>query len=133
MRWDFVIPEWVDRLINDAALVQHLEGRNVFPANANRPVKVPSVEYLMISDRPTEIFSEIQVQVDIFARGIRLAGLIEKRIKLLTHHDVGQDLGGERMWLQHTDSRQVDFPSDPGVIHRIVDFQFTPVRTYNGA
>ena len=133
MRWDSVIPEWVNRLLDDTALVQHLEGPRIYPANANRPVKVPSVEYLMISDRPTEIFSEIQVQVDVFARGLRVAGLIEKRIRLVTHHDVGQDLAGERLWLQYQDSRTVDFPSDPGVVHRILDFQFTPVRGYNAA
>ena len=134
MRWDAVIPDWVDRLLSDAALVQHLGGQlNVFPANASRPVKVPSVEYLMVGDRPTEIFSEIQVQVDVFARGLRLAGLIEKRVRLLTHKDVAQELGGERMWLQYQDSRTVDFPSDPGVIHRILDFEFTPVRNYNAA
>lgn len=133
MRWDAVIPDWVERLTSDALLIQHLEGNSVYPANASRPVRVPSVEYLMVGDRPTEIFSEIQVQVDVFARGLRVAGLIEKRIRLLTHKDVAQDLGGERMWLQYQDSRQVDFPSDPGVVHRILDFQFTPVRNYNAA
>ena len=133
MRWDAVIPDWVERLLADVQLVQHLEGRHIYPANANRPVKVPSVEYMMIGDRPTEIFSEIQVQVDVFAKGLRVAGLIEKRIRLLTHKDVAQELGNERMWLQYQDSRQVAFPSDPGVVHRILDFQFTPVRNYNAA
>lgn len=133
MRWDAIIPDWIERLLADAALIQHLEGPRIYPANASRPVKVPSVEYLMVGDRPTEIFSEIQVQVDVFARGLRVAGLIEKRIRLLTHKDVAQDLGGERMWLQYQDSRHVEFPSDPGVTHRILDFQFTPARSYNAA
>ena len=128
MRWDFVVTEWVVRLAGDAQLVSILTGLHIYSANANRPVKVPSVEYIMVGDTESENFNPIQVQVDIFARGIRRAGLIEKRVRLLTHSDVGQVLGGERMWLQYQDARTVDFPSDPGVIHRIVDFQFTPLR-----
>jgi hypothetical protein len=130
MRWDFVIPEWVDRLLNDAALVQLLKGPHIYPPNATRPVRVPSIEYDMIYDRATEIFNPIGVQVNIFAEGMRLGGLIEKRIRLLTHHDVGQELGGERMWLIYQDSSTVEFPSMPGVIHRIVEFEFTPARGY---
>jgi hypothetical protein len=133
MRWDAVIPDWVDRLLSDALLIQHLGGEHIYPGNASVPVRVPSIQYGMTGDRPTEIFNEIQVQVNIFARGIRLAGLIEKRVRLLTHKDVGQDLGGERMWLQCKDARDVDFPSDPGVIHRALDIEITPVRNYNAA
>lgn len=127
MRWDFVITEWVGRMRSDPTLMTLLHS-HFGPANATRPVEVPSAEYIMTGDTESENFNPIRVQVDIFARGIRLAGLIEKRVRLLTHHDVGQVLGGERMWLQYQDARTVDFPSDPGVIHRIVDFQFTPLR-----
>lgn len=127
MRWDFVITEWADRLAADEVFMSRCQG-NFRAANATTPVKVPSVEYLMTGDIESENFNPIQVQVDIFARGMREAGLIEKKVRLLTHHDVGQVLGGERMWLQYQDARTVDFPSDPGVIHRIVDFQFTPLR-----
>ena len=127
MRWDFVVIEWADRLAGDAAFMSLCQG-NWRVASASTPVKIPSVEYLMTGDTESENFNAIRVQVDIFARGIRNAGLIEKRVRLLTHRDVGQVLGGERMWLQYQDARTVDFPSDPGVIHRIVDFQFTPLR-----
>lgn len=129
MRWDYVIEFWTARLLADAALTSVMGYSGfVYPGQAARPVKVPSIEYLMMGDVEEELFNPIQVQVDFWARGIKKAAQIERRIRVLTHSDVAQDLGGERMWLRYQDARTTDYPADPGVVHRILDFQFEPIR-----
>ena len=129
MRWDFVIEFWKARLEADAALISVM-GSSVFvyAAQAAKPVKVPSIEYLIVGDREEELFNPIQVQVDFWVKGIKKAAQIERRIRLLTHSDVGQELGGERMWLRYLDSRTTEYPAELGVVHKTLDFLFEPMR-----
>ena len=129
MRWDELLPAWVARLLADPELVDLLEGEGaIYPAQAARPVRIPSVEYLTVLDRESELFNPVGLQVDVFARGLDLEARIERRIRMLSHHDTRQDLDGERVWLRYLDSRTVDFPSDPGVVHRILDFELEAIR-----
>lgn len=129
MRWDFVVEQWIARLNADPALLSVLGGGNlIYPAQASRPVTVPSIEYLVSSDTEGELFNPITVVVDFWARGIKKSAQIERRIRLLTHSDVGQDVGGERMWLQYQDGRTLEYPKEEGVVHRQLEFLFTPMR-----
>jgi hypothetical protein len=129
VRWDTVLEFWLARLQADTALTSVLGASGlIYPAQAARPVRIPSVEYLMTFDREEENFNPIAVQVDFWAKGIKKAAQIERRIRTLTHRDVAQDLEGERLWMQFEDARSIEFPSDPGVQHRALDFVFTPVR-----
>lgn len=129
MRWDFVLEFWTARLLADAALESVMGSATyIYPASAARPVSIPSIEYLMIGDVEEELFNPITVQVDFWVRGIKKAAQVERRIRVLTHSDVGQDLGGERMWLRYLDSRTVEYTAEKGVVHRILDFRFEPIR-----
>ena len=128
MKWDIVVEKWLARLFADDALISLLDGRKIFAASANRPVKVPSVEWLMMYDTEGEWLNPVGFQVDIFARGVRMAAQMERRIRLLTHHDTSQDFSGERMWFLYQDARSIEFPSDPGVVHRALDFECQSVR-----
>ena len=40
----------------------------------------------------------------------------------------GQDLEGERCWMRFTGGRTVNYPADPGVVHRILDFEIEMIR-----
>lgn len=138
MRWDFAITEWRNRLVSDTNLMALLprDDENkvpIYPASSARKVTVPSVDYRIITDTIDENFNDLTLQVDLWAEGIRVAGLIERRIRMLSHKDVYQVLGGERWLLQYEDGRTLDFPSDPGVIHRALDFHFSLLRGYNAA
>lgn len=130
MRWDFVFEHWTARLLADPALqsVMGADSGWIHPAQSSRPVGVPSIEYLIIGDVETELFNPISVQVDFWAVGIKKAAQIERCIRRLTHSDVGQDLGGERMWLRYQDGRMVDYVADTKVVHKILTFEFEPVR-----
>lgn len=129
MRWDFVIEHWTDRLEADALLVSVMGAANfVYPAQASHPVKVPSIEYAIVGDREEELFNPITVQADFWARGIKKAAQMERRIRTVTHSDTAQDVGGERMWLRYLDSIQIDYPADPGVVHKALTFLFEPLR-----
>lgn len=129
MRWDQTCEAWTARLTADAPLESILgKAGRIYAAQAARPVTIPSVEYLLVSDREEEWLNPIGVQVDFWARGLRKAAQIERRIRLLTHSDVAQYLDGERIWMQFLDARTVEYPAEAGVVHRILDFMFTPVR-----
>jgi hypothetical protein len=129
MRWDYFIEFWTARLLADPALVSVM-GRAAFiyPAQSARAVIVPSIEYTLISDTESELFNPIGIQVDLWAKGIKKAAQVERRIRVLTNGDVGQDLGGERVWMQYRDARTLDYPKDAEVIHRTLDFEFEAVR-----
>lgn len=128
MRWDTVLPLLVARWNADAALTTALGGPHIYPANASRPVRIPSIEYLVLGQPEGESFGIIRLRVDFWAKGIALAGVIEKRLYVLTHRDVAQVLGTERMWLRFQDGRTLDYEADPGVTHRALDFEIETVR-----
>ena len=128
MKWDFVVEFWLARLYADAELMAFLGGEHIYPAGPKRPVVVPSVEYVMLDDREGEWLNPIGIQVDYWARGMKKAQEIERRLRLLTHQDYGQELGGERLWMNYTDSRTIEYPNDPGVVHRALDFTIETVR-----
>lgn len=128
MRWDTVLPLLVARWNADSALTTALGGEHIYPANASRPVRIPSIEYLVLGQPEGESFGIIRLRVDFWAKGIALAGVIEKRLYVLTHRDVAQVLGTERMWLRFQDGRTLDYEADPGVTHRALDFEIETVR-----
>ena len=101
MRWPFVREFWIARLVNDPDLISVMGYADfVFPASAAKPVKIPSIQYLKFGDTEEELFNPIRVQVDFWMRGKVKADQVGGRIYLLTHSDVAQELGGERMWMQ---------------------------------
>jgi hypothetical protein len=129
VRWPFVIEFWTARIYADAALLSVMGTRPwLFAAQSARPVKVPSIEYLMIGDTEEENFNPILVQVDLWAPAAK-AKQIEQRIHNLTHRNVSQDLGGEWVWLRKLDYRTGSYDGpEKGVIHRILDYEFKPVK-----
>jgi len=128
VRWDQILVPWVARLHGDAALTALLGGEYIYPAQASRPVHIPSVEYLLIADIEGEWTNRISIQVDYWVRGLHDAAQVERRLRLLSHADYGQDLGGERLWFQYRDSRAVEYVASPGVVHRILEFDVECVR-----
>jgi hypothetical protein len=132
MMWDAVVQAWLADLLADSDLTTALGGAHVYPAQAARPVRVPSVEWHPVMDIEDELHNRITVQVDYWAKGTVLAATIERRIRRLTHRDVARVwvFGGEsfRLWTRYIDSRPHDYPADPGVLHRSLDFEFRPLR-----
>jgi len=100
----------------------------VFPASSAKPVTIPSIQYLKFGDTEEELFNSIRVQVDFWINGMVKADQVAERIYLLTHGDVGQEIGGERMWAQYLDSQIIDYPAKSGVVHEIMEFEFKPSR-----
>jgi hypothetical protein len=126
--WDKVLPAWVALLQADAELMAALGGAHIYPAQAATAVRIPSVEWLIVNDRETELFNEITVQVDFWARGTGRAATIESRLRMLTHRDTSRELGGMRMWTRYLTSRTHQYNAEPGVTHRSLDFLFEPLR-----
>jgi len=117
----------VPLLVADSALVSALGGAHVYTAQASRPVRIPSVEWVLVGDVETEVFNPISVQFDYWSRNPTQAAVIEGRLRALLHRDVRRTIGGVEMSTIYTDSYTQEYPQ-PGVIHRSVRFQFEPLR-----
>lgn len=128
MWWDVLLPLWMARLSADTALVTLLGGDHIYPADAAKKVRIPSVQYLANSDRDRESFNVIDVQLDFWAKGTKQAGEIERRLRLLSHRDVGQQLGEYRVFLRYLDGRTLPYPAEPGVVHKQLDFTLELIR-----
>lgn len=130
MRWDFLIEHWTALLLADAALVSVMGSSSgwIYPADSSKPVRVPSIQYTLIYDVEAELWNRVGVQLDLFVRGKKKAAQVERRIRVLTHHDTAIVLGGERLWTRFQDARTIEFPSDPEVVHRVLDIELEAAR-----
>lgn len=134
MHRDTMVTAWLARLNGDATLTTLMQGSDlIFPAGANRPVQVPSIEWMHYGNPEGESFEDVFVRLDLFIRGTMKAGQIEKRIRQISHRDTAQTIGGLRGWMRYLDSRDVNFPSDPGVVHRALDWTLETVRDKYGS
>lgn len=129
MRWGFFVRHWTARLLADPDLISVM-GRADFitPAQSRRPVEVPSIEYLSVTDNESELWNPIGMQVDFWARGWAKTERIEQRIRTLTTRDTSQVLGGERVWMKFMDANTIDYPQDASTVHRVLDFTFEALR-----
>lgn len=89
-------------------------------------LKVPSIAWLVYSDRREENTNPIRVQFDIYARGIDQALMIERSVRDL-HGDTPKTIQGVLMWAMLDDARG-DAAPEPQVTHRSLDFIFEPAR-----
>lgn len=130
--WDVVVEDWLAQLVADTDLVAVLGAdiaTRITMAGSSLPVTVPSVQYLPIYDFEAENFNRFALQVDFWARGSADARLIESRLRVLTHRDVSYELGGRSIWSRFLDARSIQYPREPGVIHRSLDFEFETLRS----
>lgn len=127
MRWPWLVEAWTARLLADPALLQLLGGRHLYAMGSTRAIRIPSVQYLVVTDREEETFAPVRVQVDCWARTLSLEAQIERRIRALTHRNVFQMLEGERVLMRYMDGRTMPSPR-AGVVHRSLDFELEAVR-----
>lgn len=129
MIWPEVITEVVIPMLEaDDLLTDELGGFRVYMAQASRPVQIPSVEWLIVSDRLTETLNQVQVQFDYWANSAGQAAVIEERLRSLLHRDRYRTFGDLKMAILYDDSHTHEF-AKPGVIHRSLRFRFDVVRT----
>jgi hypothetical protein len=129
MMWQRVIPAWIAVLKADTALATALGGNHIYPAQAGRVARIPSVEYtLPLTDVEADALNRITIQVDYWARGVSAAATIEARLRTVTHSDTPRTMGTLKLWSRYVDSRTHEYPAEPGVTHRSLDFLFEVVR-----
>lgn len=126
MRWVEVMEAVLAHLAADPAL----DGVSLERWGEFDQPSIPSVSWLVFSDQIEELTNPIRAQFDIFANGIDQALAIEEAIRGL-HGDTPQTIQGVLMLAQLDDARGDADPA-PGVIHRSLDFNFTPARERAG-
>lgn len=129
MNWDRVLLDFVlPTLRGDAALAAAIGGaEHIYTAQSTRPVRVPSVEWLVLDDVLEEVMNPITLQLDFWAAHPGQAVKIERRLRALLHRDTRRTVAGINMATLYVDSMTTDAPT--GVIHRSLRFRFEPVRS----
>lgn len=127
---DQLMKGWLARLNADEELEDLLGGTGrIVVASASQAVTIPSVEWMLYGDTEGESFNRVFVRLDLFIKGAVLCGDVEARIRAISHRDTSQMIGTIRGWIRYLDKRDMDFPSQPGVVHRALDFSLEAVRT----
>lgn len=130
MLWDEVMGNVVIPLLeDDVELVgpTGLDGLYLFAAPASRPIRIPSVEWIIVDDSETEVFNPILVQFDIYAREPQLS-VIERRMRARLTRNTRRTINGINLSTLFMESVTIDYPAQPGVTHKVLRYQFEPVR-----
>jgi hypothetical protein len=125
--WSAVIQAIVAACEGDAELTNLLGGSHIYRTHDTRDVRIPSITWQIISNVPGENTRTIDVQLDLWARGIGAMEGIEARVLDLFDHRVVATVSGLRMWSMETENRDIADP-EAGVIHRAYRFEFQPIR-----
>lgn len=125
MNWPDVMREIVLLLESDTELIDALGGAYIFPAPSTRPVRIPSIEWRIVSDYEEEVFNPITVQFDYWAKATEYR--IETRLRVrLNRPGRFRTIGGIYMATLFEDSFDVEY--EPGFRHKMMRFQFIPLR-----
>lgn len=128
MTWGEVMGEAVTPMLEgDAVLVATLGGKHIYAGQASRPVRIPSVEWVLTDDALTEVFNPLEAQFDYWAKNMEQAQIIESRLRFWLHRDTRRVLAGINMSTLYVDSFTHEYPQ-PGIMHRSLRFRFEPVR-----
>lgn len=127
MRWVDALDAALAVLTADTELLAALGGAHVYRMGASREPRMPSVEWFVVSTAPGESTQVLRTQWDLWAPSMASALMIETRLRALLDHRRIATLGGVQMWVRLEDARDLPDP-EPGVIHRLLEFVFEPVR-----
>jgi len=126
MRW----PEVVDALlfaVNADDVLSAIFGPNVYRAG-DRDLRVPALEYSIISDVENERYNPLRIQWDVFVRRDSDLVAAERMLRFLFNHDLPTVIAGVPMWAEYVARSDIPGLRD-GIRGSSTDFRFTPVRT----
>lgn len=120
--------EVVALLEADTTLIAALGGPYIFEAQSTRPVRVPSVEWLITGDVEEEVFNPITVQFDYWA-SLTIAPVVERRLRArLTRQGRFRRLGDIYMATLYEDAFEIEYPAAPGIKHKALRYRMIPLR-----
>jgi hypothetical protein len=89
---------------------------------------VPSLQYHLVADGETELFSTVVLQFDQWCATLADLTASELRLTRLFHRDLPENFAGLVMWAQYVDGESLAVPDRDGYFARAVRFRFTPLR-----
>lgn len=127
MRWPDALEALLARVIGDPELLATLGGPHIYRAGEYREIRIPSVQYTVITATLAETMEPLLTQWDIFAASVGQLVAIERRLRQLLHWVGWREVGGVVIGSEYVESRDHP-PPDPGRWHRSIDFRHQPVR-----
>lgn len=132
MKWPVVVQAIVAAGRGNSDLMSELEGEEErFVRNGVfRPKKVPSVEWLRVTNPQEENTERVHIQFDIWTNTTAQAAAIELLLRN-TYLGIGaHDVGGLTVLTpeEEIDSRDLPDP-EPELVHNVLDIVFVPART----
>lgn len=126
MKWPAVVEALLARLEADAALLALIGSvAAITQQEDGRELRVPSVEYLIVSDAEVETTERVLVQWDLFGRTTEAAVDLERRLRQLLTARMPVSVGGVAMWMLYQGSR-THADAGRGVKHRSFDVLYMP-------
>jgi hypothetical protein len=119
----------------DPQLTAALEGGKVRKAVDDSDLKIPTVMYSLVYDRPADFEVEHPIEVDfiVFGRSLDEVQTLQGHIaRLLDHKHRLTSFAGLSCWCTLTSSRDMQDPED-GVEHFIDTYLFKIVRIYGSS
>ncbi len=130
MRWDAIVPAWIETIAADTTVRSILGTEKAFYMAGERDFEIGSLEYQLITpavlDR--EVFWRTLVQLDFWVRTMADLVTLEKALISLLHSDLEVTIAGIKMYTQHVgDGRPLEGAAD-NTFTRSLDFQLTYLR-----
>lgn len=128
MRWDVIIPAWLDPIKADSDVRSVLGNSPALWMVGERDYDVPSCEWQLIADTEGENYEVTLVQLDFFVHKLQDVQTLERTLRRLCHHDTPITLDGHELWSQLVGGGPLQGPDD-GVLRRRLDFRLTYLRS----
>lgn len=126
MMWDEVMARVKSVILADAVLIA-IFGNGYRKAGVGA-LKVPVIEWNMLSDTETELWAPMLVQFDIWTTEAGHARHAERRLRSLFHQTTILQLDGLTMSGEYTDGTDLATPNRANFTGRGLRFRFTPLR-----
>ena len=128
MRWRDVIKRVRTLLNSDEQFTGAMGGKHIYRNGDMTEVRIPGLFWTIVADVEGENTVTVRVQFDLWHNDWDAYIIAETRIRALLDPqdaDMPLDLDGLKMFSSLVDSGDMD-DHEPGVIHRVLDFVFTP-------
>lgn len=130
MMWDQVLKRLVATVEQDVVLsgIYGTAMRLAGTGKTFEPAAAPILEWTIIGDTESELWSPVIIQFDQWALTLGVVTTSERRLRTLFHQDLPTEYGGVIMWAQYEEGSVLASPDRNGFAGRAIRFRFTPLR-----
>lgn len=129
MRWDEIIPAWIDRIESNDDVASVLGDPPALYMAGEREHEVPSLEWTLLTPGlEGEIWEVCLIQTDLFTRSMDDLRTLSSGLRAAAHHDLRITVGGHEIWSRLDAARTLQGAQD-GIHNVSYDFRLEFLRS----